>query len=244
MLNEPLNLSRFTVDQILTLNICTCERSVPKRYPKSSYWAEGRSTTSFLIFLAVSLMIKNSLVVWSQVMYNGFLIRFWDQLSNWARAIFSTGEISNEQFEDLMLICFFRKGIVFFQKTNCPLRICFYRTNCKPSFLKHPWEVRRKGNSCKTQHCRQISSPYVSMLTPLQKFCLLRHSWGSPVPLFTWPRSLGLFLFPKLKNVRKDRHFGRISKRVYILKIIPVDTKVSTRSPSLCSYLRKLIWWG
>ena len=106
-----------------------------------------------------------------------------------------------------MLICFFDiQGIVhkeFFAT----------RTNCQSNFLSgSPWKTREKGGTCATRHCTHLD--VVPRQRPMSHgslyqwiFGRIKHYCGSSAPYSPDISHCDFFLFPRLKNHLKVRHF-------------------------------------
>ena len=106
-----------------------------------------------------------------------------------------------------MLICF------FWQSGDRPQGICATRTNCQSNLLsRSPWKTQEKSGTCATRHCTHMD------VAPRQRpmshgslhqwtFGRKKHSCGFSAPYSPDLSPCDFFLFSRLKNHLKGRHF-------------------------------------
>ena len=106
------------------------------------------------------------------------------------------------------------------------------QTANKVFFIKTSLKVPEKGSfasdqTLQTNGCPIMTTPYVTLHSPSQNCWPQKHSYGSPVPLFTWPTPCDVLLFPTFKNILKGRYFGTLENiqksAMNMLKIISVE---------------------
>ena len=153
------------------------------------------------------------------------------------------------------------KSMLFFfwQSGNRPQGICATRAKCQSNFLSgSPWKTQEKGGTCATRHYTHLNA--APRQRPLSHgsfhqwiFGRKKHFCGSSAPYSPDLTPYDFFLFFRLKNHLKGRHFGTLDN---IQKSVTDELKDNSRSlpallrtmetmpPSLCSCPRELFWRG
>ena len=131
-------------------------------------------------------------------------------------------ESENEQIQNQINAYLF-----FWQSRDRPQGICATRINCQSNFLSgSPWKTQEKGGTCATRYARTWMLHYDN--TPCHTAVSINEFLVPQPPYSLNLIPCDLFLFARLKNHLKGRHFGtldNIQKSVTEeLKGIPAET--------------------
>ena len=143
-----------------------------------------------------------------------FGVRSWDKTPKSGVAhckLSASQESENEQIQNQI-----DAHLFFWQSGDRPQGICATRTNCQSNFLLGiPWKTKEKGGTCATRRCTHLDAaprqrPMSHCSLPQLIFGRKKHSYGSSAPYSPGLIPWDFFLFPRLKNHLKGRHFDTL----------------------------------